>query len=148
MRFVVAYDGTPIAEAALDRAVTLADAIEGDVATVTVLPRHNREYARGRNWIGDDEPWDEDEIVENLRTSVSSIAPGATFHYRTVERFATRGKIGHILRRSTQELDVDVLVIGSENAGRVFSALTTVTRSVSQGPYDLYVVRDTGSVDR
>ncbi|AKH97808.1 universal stress protein [Halanaeroarchaeum sulfurireducens] len=148
MRFVVAYDGTPIAEAALDRAVTLADAIEGDVATVTVVPRHNKEYARGRDWIAEEEPWDEDEIVENLRASVSSIAPEAMFRYRMVERFATRGKIGHILRRSAQELDVDVLVIGSENAGRVFSALTTVTRSVSQGSYDIYVVRDTASISR
>ncbi|MFB6132159.1 MAG: hypothetical protein ABEJ44_01980 [Halanaeroarchaeum sp.] len=41
------------------------------------------------------------------------------------------------------EANVDVMVIGSDNPGRVFRSLATVTRSVAWGSYDMFVVRGT-----
>ncbi|MFW6002806.1 MAG: universal stress protein [Halanaeroarchaeum sp.] len=141
MHFVVAYDGTPITDTALDRARTLAEAVDGAVTAVTVVPHGNTDYARERGWIGDGEPWDRDGILERLRDSVDSVAPTATFEYELVDRYAPRGKVGRVLRTTAQAADVDVLVIGTENAGRVFTTLTTVTQSVATGTYDLHVVR-------
>lgn len=141
MKFVVAYDGGPMAETALDRAATLADGVDGTVTAITVLPRDNARYAREQGWIEADEPWSQEQIVGDLRRSIEIIAPTASFEYREVERYAPRGKIGRALKRATDEEGADVLVIGTENAGRVFTTLTTVTRSVAQGTFDLFVVR-------
>lgn len=142
MKFVVAYDGGPMAETALDRAATLADGVDGTVTAITVLPRGNARYAREQGWIEEDEPWSQEQIVDDLRRSVETIAPTASFERREVERYAPRGKIGRALKRATDEEGADVLVIGTENAGRVFTTLTTVTRSVAQGSFDLFVVRE------
>lgn len=142
MKFVVAYDGGPMAETALDRAATLADGVDGTVTAITVLPRGNTRYAREQGWIEGDEPWSRERIVDDLRRSVDGIVPTASFEYREVERYAPRGKIGHALRQATDEEAADVLVIGTENTGRIFTTLTTVTRSVAQGTSDLFVVRE------
>ncbi|MGM0397713.1 MAG: universal stress protein [Halobacteriota archaeon] len=146
MHFVVAYDGTPITDAALARARTVAEGVDGAVTAVTILPQGNTAYARERGWIGDDEPWERDSILDGLRNSVDSVAPSATFVFRMVDRYAPRGKIGRVLRTTAETADVDVLVIGTENAGRVFTTLTTVTQSVANGTYDLHVVRSVPSL--
>lgn len=148
MQFVVAFDGTPVSKTALDRAETLSVAVDGDVTAVTIIPFGNAQYARERGWIDQGEPYSRETVLETLRASVESVAPTAAFSYRPVDRYAPRGKIGRVLRTAAQQMDVDVLTIGTENAGRVFTALSTVTRSVAGGSYDLYVVRETDVSDR
>lgn len=143
MQFVVAFDGTPVSKTALSRAATLAAAVEGDVTAVTVIPAGNAQYARDRGWLDETEQYSRESVLDALRASVESVAPTAGFSYRPVDRYAPRGKIGRVLRTAAEEVGVDVLTIGTENAGRVFTALSTVTRSVAGGPYDLYVVRET-----
>jgi nucleotide-binding universal stress UspA family protein len=142
MQFVVAFDGTPVAKTALGRAETLSAAVNGEVTALTVIPADNAQYARDRGWLDEEEPYSRKSVLDTLRDSVASVAPTATFSYRPVDRYAPRGKIGRVLRTAAEEENVDVLTIGTENAGRVFTALSTVTRSVSVGSYDLYVVRE------
>lgn len=146
MRFVVAYDGTPISRTALARASTLADGVDGSVVVVSVIPVRNANYARERGWIGPNEEWDRDRVVDWLRETAGAIAPEATFAYRTVDRWAPRGKIGRVLRTLATTENVDALAVGSENAGRVVTVLSSVTQSVAYGSYDLYVVRSVDPV--
>ena len=143
MHFVVAYDGTPISRTALARAETLAAGVDGKVKAVTVLPDGNARYARERGWLDESEPWDEAAILETLAESVAAVAPDATFESHRVDKYAPRGAIGRALKKTAERDGVDVLAIGSENAGRVLTALTTVTRSVGSGTYDVLLVRET-----
>lgn len=148
MEFVVAFDGTPVSKTALARAATLSAGVDGNVTAVTVIPAGNAQYARDRGWLDEAEQYSRESVLETLRVSVESVAPTAGFSYRSVDRYAPRGKIGRVLRTAAEEADVDVLAIGTENAGRVFTALSTVTRSVAVGSYDLYVVRETDPMFR
>lgn len=141
MQFVVAYDGSVISATALVRAARLADGVDGAVTAVTVLPSQNAQYARDRGWLDSGEPWERKRVVGSLRGEVNSIVSGTKFTYRMVDRYAPRGKIGRVLRTTAEEEGVDVFVIGTENAGRIFSSMTTVTHSVSSGDYDLFVVQ-------
>ena len=143
MQFVVAFDGTPVSKTALDRAETLSEAVGGNLTAITVIPLGNAQYARDRGWLDEGEQYSRESIIEPLRASVESVAPTARFSYQPVDRYAPRGKIGRVLRTAAEEVGVDVLTIGTENAGRVFTALSTVTRSVAVGSYDLFVVRET-----
>ncbi|MFB6093788.1 MAG: universal stress protein [Halanaeroarchaeum sp.] len=141
MDFVVAFDASPIACSALGRAETLAAAVGGSVTTVTVIPRNNPTYARNRGWIGPEEAFSTESIRETVEERVASIAPGADVRTRTVERYAPRGKIGRVLRTTVATIPTDVLVIGSRNVGRVFTAATTASGAVAEGAYDVFVVR-------
>jgi hypothetical protein len=40
-------------------------------------------------------------------------------------------------------MDADVVVVGSENAGRVLSPVSSVGSTVASGSYDVFVVRST-----
>lgn len=143
MKFAVAYDASAISKAALARAETLADGVNGTVTALTVIPARNGQYAREHGWMGEDESWDRETVLATLRESVEAVSPAARFTYRMVDKYAPRGTIGYVLQSAAEEANVDVLVIGSENPGRVFRSLTTVTRSVAVGPYDIFVVRST-----
>jgi len=145
MHFVVAYDGTPLSRTALDRAETLAAGVDGRVTAVTILPDGNTRYARERGWLDDGTSWDETAVLETLAESVTAVAPDAAFDYRMVDTYAPRGAIGRALKQTAERDGVDVLAIGSDNAGRVLTSLTTVTRSVGSGTYDLLLVREADS---
>lgn len=143
MEFVVAFDGTPVSKTALDRAVQLADGVGGEVTAISIVPAGNAQYARQHGWVDEEDTYSRDAVLDTLRESVESVAPNASFVHQSVDRYAPRGKIGRVLKTEAEASGVDVLVIGTANAGRVFTALTTVTRSVANGAYDLYVVRET-----
>ena len=55
MTFVVPFDGSKLAKAALVRAVEYSTALEEDVTAVTVIPERKR-YAREKGWIEENEP--------------------------------------------------------------------------------------------
>lgn len=141
MQFVVAFDGSEISRSALSRAATLAAGVDGSVTALTVVPSGNKEYARHRGWIASDESWDRETVVRRIRESVEAVTEEATFTYRMVDKYAPRGTIGRVLRNDAEAADVDAFVLGSENAGRIFTSLTTVSRSVAAGAFDIYVVR-------
>lgn len=142
MKFVVAFDGSEISRTALSRAATLAAGVDGTVTALTVIPSGNKQYARDHGWIGADEPWDRETVVSDIQESVEAVTSQATFAYRMVDKYAPRGTIGRVLRRDAEAADVDVFVIGSENSGRIFSSITTVSRSMAASSFDIFVVRD------
>lgn len=141
MQFVVAYDGSVVSRTALVRAAKLADGVDGTVTAVTVLPGRNAQYARERGWLDPGAEWVRERVIGTVSGDVKSAVPEAAVTYRMVDRYAPRGKIGRVLKRTAEEEGVDVFVIGTENAGRVFTSMTTAAHSVSSGNYDLFVVR-------
>ncbi|ARS89794.1 universal stress protein [Natrarchaeobaculum aegyptiacum] len=142
MTIVVPFDGSPLAEAALVRATDLCDALEQPVLAVSVIPRGNAKYARERGWLEPGEAFDGDAIVGSLHRQVTSLAPSANFRHEAVGRYAPTGSIARTIRRVAIEENASMVVLGSENAGRIVTAMSTVgTNVAADDRYDVLIVR-------
>lgn len=156
MLFMVPFDGGDLSEAALAKAKLYAIALEeaprtitkelfvGDapeIAVVSVIPE-DREYAREKDWIDSDEEFRSRSIAEQLHRQVTDIAPSANFQSVRADRFAPPGTIGSKLRKKAIDLGTTELFVGSENAGRIVTPLTSVgSRVAADEHYDVHIVR-------
>lgn len=146
MTFLVAYDGSPLAKSALRRALEFGAAAGTSVRVITVVPRDGG-LARGRGWVDSGAAFDPSTIERRITTEVRGIAPDTEIHCEFVEKHAARGRITRLIRSTAEDLDVEVLFVGSESAGRFVSALSSVGQGVAYGDYDLHVVRRPHPVD-
>lgn len=140
MTLLVPFDGSPLSKAALVRAAQFETVLEEGVVAVSVIPSGNARYARERGWLAEGEAFDADAIAAHLREEASELAPDAAFHAVFVDKYAPGGTIANRIRSFAREQDATILFVGSENAGRIVSALT-VGRTVSGGgSYDTFIV--------
>lgn len=141
MAFVVPFDGSDLAEAALTRAVEYARVLDEDVVAVTVVPERKR-YGRKKGWIDPGQSYDPDEIIESLREQIQELAPDASFDYERIREFPPEAELAGHIERLAMEHDPSVLFLGSDNVGRVVTPLTSVgVRVAAEGVYDVFVVR-------
>lgn len=140
MTFLVAYDGSPLAKSALRRALEFGGTAGASVRVITVVPRDG-DLARERGWLDVDAEFDRETIERRLTLEVQGVSPDASVRCEFVEKHAPRGRITRLIRSTAKDLDVDVLFVGSESAGRFVSALSSVGQGVAYGEYDLHVVR-------
>ncbi len=145
MTLLVPFDGSELSEAALERATEFAEFTGEDVLALTVVP-DEVEYALSRNWVDAEEPFDPDAIAERLRERVADIAPGADFRYEVPEDVSSMAScttdVVRTIRTVAHAVDASVVFIGSENAGRVSSPVSSVGAPVSEDPsYDVYITR-------
>lgn len=143
MTFVVPFDGSELAEAAVARAVEFATVLDESVVAVTVVPAGNIDYARERGWLGPDAEFDLDAVVDHLRARLADLSSDVEFEYITVDRYAPSGTIARRLRTFADEAGASLVFLGSENAGRLVTALNSVGGSVAAGSgYDVVLVRE------
>jgi len=143
MTFVVPFDGSELAETALARAVEYGRALEEPVAAISVVPER-KGYAREKGWIGPDEAFDVDAVVEALREQVASIAPDATFECERIREFPPEQRLAGRIERLAQQYDPTVMFLGSDNVGRVVTPLASVGVHVAaDNTYDVHIVRQT-----
>lgn len=143
MTLVVPFDGSELAEAALVRATEFGTVFEEEVLAVSLIPKENADYARERGWIAEDEAFDLETIVATLHRQVTDLCPNADFRHLVVDRYAPPGSISNRLRRLARDEDTSMVFIGSENAGHIVTAVTSVGRSVAaDASYDVVIVRD------
>lgn len=143
MSLLVPFDGTELSEAALVRAMEFGHAFEEDVLVISVIPKNNTSYARERGWLDEDEQFDLQPIVSRLQQRVVDIAPTADFRHVVVDRYATAGTIASRIRKLARKESASMIFIGSENAGRVVSAVSSVGRAVATDrSYDVVIVRN------
>ena len=145
MSLLVPFDGSDLAEAALERAREFGEFSGEDVVALVVVPPEP-EFARDRGWIAPDEQFDVDRICTRLRQQVEDVAPEATFRCEEIEETDYRATITTDITRTVRtvagEVDASILFIGSENAGRVSTPLTSVGSPISEDPrYDVHIVR-------
>jgi len=145
MTLVVPFDGSELSKAALVRGSEFTSAFEEPIEAVTVIPKRNEKYARELDWIGANEEFDMETIISRIHKQVVDIAPSADFTHIVVDRYAKSGTISKRLRKFARNQDASIVIIGSENAGRVVTGLNSVGGRVSQGTsYDILIVRNTG----
>lgn len=109
---------------------------------MAVIPRDNRQYARERGWLEADEEFDPERIISRLANIVNTIHSWARFEYLVVDRYASTGQIGRRLRNYAREHDARLVVIGSDNAGRITTNLGSIGSTVATDmAYDVLIVR-------
>jgi len=145
MTLLVPFDGSELSAAALERATDFAEFTGEDVLALTVVP-DDPEYALSRNWLGPEAPFDPEAIAERLGERVADIAPEAEFRYETPEDVSSMASLTtdviRTIRAVAHEVEASVIFIGSENAGRVSSPVSSVGAPVSEDPgYDVYIIR-------
>lgn len=142
MPYLIAYDGSPLAEAALRRGVDFAEADDEPLVVATVVPTD--EPLAATYDLLEDGDYDPEAAAERLRREARAIAPDCDFRARRVDPYAGKGRIateiGHVIRN----VEADLVVVGSENAGRVVEPVASVGSSVASGTdYDVLIVRTT-----
>ncbi|WP_232701933.1 universal stress protein [Halobacterium wangiae] len=142
MTLVVPFDGSALAEAALVRASEFSTVLDEPVLAVSVVPQGDKHYARERGWIGPEEPFDQETVVGSLHEQVTALCPNADFRHVVVDRYARAGSVAKRVRRVAREADASMVFIGSENAGRMVTTVSSVGASVAaDDAYDVVIVR-------
>jgi nucleotide-binding universal stress UspA family protein len=150
--YLVPFDGSPLAEAALARAAEFAAVMDEDVLALAVVPVDEPDFAVERGWIDAPEAYDPDDVVDRLRSRVADVAPAATFRCERPEDVSSVASVTtdvvRTIRTVAQEVGATVVFIGSENAGRVSTPVSSVGAPVSEDPrYDVHIVRHAGDTD-
>ncbi len=145
MVLLVPYDDSSLSRTALLRARQFGSTREEPVVALVVLPE-DVDYVRDRGWIDPNEPFDRDRIKRGLEVAVDRIAPAATVRVESPvggdERASVTSDIVRTIRQVATELDPEILFIGSENAGRVATPVTSVGSPLSEDHgYDVHIVR-------
>jgi nucleotide-binding universal stress UspA family protein len=148
MTYLVPFDGSDLAVAALERASDFAAVMGETVIALAVVPADEPEFALERGWIDEGEAYDADVVVDRLHEQVADHAPDATFrseHPADVSSVASvTTDVVRTIRSVAREVDATVVFIGSENAGRVSTPVTSVGAPLSEDPrYDVHIVRHT-----
>lgn len=141
MKFFVPYDGSTLANAALERAAVLGEGVGADIVVATIVPK-DRDYALERGWIADGEEFDGDRIEAVLREEITEIAPDADFRCNIVRSYVSAGNIATRLRDIAMEIEADAVFLGSENVGSIAAPVSSIGSNVAtRVPYDIYLVQ-------
>lgn len=141
MTVVVPFDNSRLSKAALRRGIRISEPGE-EIVAVAVIPNDNAEYARGRDWLDPDEPFDPERITTRLSETVSEIHPAANFEYIVASQYANAGEIASKIRSFATDAGARTVILGSDNAGRIVSGVGSIGRTVAADlDYDVYIVR-------
>ncbi|MBX0323802.1 universal stress protein [Halomicroarcula sp. F13] len=145
MVLLVPFDGSDLSQAALERATEFSEYRDEDVLALVVVP-DEPDYALERNWLSPNDPFDPEAIADTLRERVAEIAPEAEFRAEVPEDVSSMASITtdvvRTIRSVANDVDASIVFIGSENAGRVSSPVSSVGAPVSEDPrYDVHIVR-------
>ena len=149
MTLLVPFDDSPLSRAALQRASEFAGFMDQEVVALTVIPEDDLDYAEEHGWLTERTPFTVEAIADRLESRAREIAPNVRFRYETLadeegeEPVATRTlDVVRKVRQVANEEDTTMLFLGSENAGRVTSPLSSVGSPLSEdAAYDIHIVR-------
>lgn len=145
MVLLVPFDGSELATAALRRAAEFSELTDEPLVVLSVVTDDER-FARERGWVGADEPYDPDAIAGELETAAREVAPDAVFRREEPsdggETATTTMDVARTIREVAREVGASIVFVGSENAGRVSTPISSVGSPVSEAPeYDVHIVR-------
>lgn len=149
MTYLVPYDGSDLADAALATARDHARADGRDLVAVVVIPRSNVRYAREKGWLDEDQPFDREAIEDGLESRARSIAPEVGFKVADVDRFGHRARIANAVGRVAARVDVHTVYLGSKQAGGSVVPSNSVGGAIANDPdVDIHVVRSAEELGR
>jgi nucleotide-binding universal stress UspA family protein len=146
MTLLVPYDGSPLSQSALSRAQEFAAYRDEDVIVLTVVPE-DEAFAVERGWVDAGEEYEPTAICDRFEDEVADLAPDAAFRceHPTPSDSMTATVIDDItrtIREVAHDVGASIVFIGSENAGRVSTPITSVGSPISKdAEYDVHIVR-------
>lgn len=148
MVLLVPFDGSDLSEAALRRASEFSGYTGESVLALSVVPP-DPEYALERGWVDANEPFDPEAIGEQLQAQAEAIAPDAEFRCEIAQEVSSMASVTmdvvRTIREVAHDVEASIVFIGSENAGRVSTPVSSVGAPVSEDPqYDVHIVRHVG----
>jgi nucleotide-binding universal stress UspA family protein len=145
MVLLVPFDGSSLSKSALRRAREFSEYRDEEVVVLSVIP-DSVELALDRGWLSPEETFNIDKIAEKLEAQAADIAPDARFRAEVPDDVSSMASnttdVVRTIRTVAHEEDASVVFIGSENAGRVSTPVSSVGAPVSEDPqYDVFIVR-------
>jgi nucleotide-binding universal stress UspA family protein len=142
MTIVVAFDGSDLARSALGRACSLTGRTGEDIVALTAIPKGDSNYARERGWLEEGDEFALETIEAQLRSDVNEICSTAEFKSVVIGRRPSKGGMANKIRRAAKAENASMVVIGSDNAGRITTALSSVGGGIATDiAYDILIVR-------
>ena len=142
MVFLVPFDGSPVSEAALARAVEHGQALGEEIVAVSFIPT-GAEYAERRKWIQPDEDFATESASAELRRKIEEATDDAERTFSESTAYSPDDGLTDGLKRVAQEVDASILFVGANGDGSA-DRLTTPFGEVSgDADYDIHIVRTT-----
>jgi hypothetical protein len=139
MVFLVPFDGSPLARSALRRASTFA--ADERVVAFAVVPT-GKKYAQAKGWLDAGEAFDAGAVETHLKAAVAEVDADADFESVRVEPRPPSSAVSKHIRRKARDVDAEIVFLGSENAGKVVTPVTSVGSGItSDESFDVYIAR-------
>lgn len=140
MVFLVPYDGSRVAKAALDRAVSHGEALDEQVVAVSFVPT-GAEYAQRRKWIEPDEDFAADSAREALERKIEEATDTSERRYEEPGASAPHNGLADDIRQVADEVGATVLFVGTSDESADDELETPFGPIAPDGSYDVHLVR-------
>jgi nucleotide-binding universal stress UspA family protein len=140
MVFLVPYDGSRVAQAALDCAVRHGEALDEQVVAVSFVPTGS-EYAQRRKWIEPADDFAVDTAREELERKIQETVDDSERPYAEPGASAPHNGVTADLRQVADEVGASVLFVGTEETANGDELTTPFGPIVSDGDYDIHLVQ-------
>lgn len=135
MVFLVPFDGTPQATAALERAVEYAGAMDCDVVATALVPT-GESVAERRQWIDPAEDFAAETAAGDLRRKIEEATDDTELRFEDSGAHAPDGGLSETVRRVAREVDATAVFLGAAGDGQV-----VVPVDGEGADFDVHVVR-------
>jgi nucleotide-binding universal stress UspA family protein len=138
MAFLVPFDGSPLADAALDRAVDYAGALDTDVVAVSLVPT-GADYAVRRLRVDPKKDFAAETAASDLRRKIEEATDDAELNYEDVSAYSAN-ELSETIRRVARDVDAEVVFLGSADTDDV---VVPISELDDADAYDVHIVRRT-----
>jgi nucleotide-binding universal stress UspA family protein len=139
MVFLVPFDGSPVSEAALARAVEHGRALGEGIVAVSFVPT-GAEYAERRKWIQPDDEFAAETASAVLRRKIDEATDEAERTYAE-SGAQSPGDLADSVRRVARDVGASVLFVGADGHADGSALQTPFGEVGNGGDYDVYIVR-------
>ena len=136
MVFLVPFDGSPLADAALDRAVDYAGALGTDVVAVSLIPTGS-DYAQRRRRVDPDENFAAETAASDLRRKIEEATDDAELNYEDVSAYSAN-ELSDTIRQVARDVDASVVFLGSADTDDIVIPISELS---DEDAYDVHIVR-------
>ena len=140
MVFLVPFDGSPVAEAALSRAVEHGEALDEDVVAVSFVPTGSA-YAERRKWIQADDDFAAETASAELRRKIEEATDDAERNFDETGAQSPDDGITDRIQQVAKDVDASVLFVGTDGTHDDDRLKTPFGAVAADGAYDVHVVR-------
>ena len=140
MVFLVPFDGSPVSEAALARAVEHGQALGEEIVAVSIIPT-GAEYAERRKWIEPDDEFAAETASAELRRKIEETTDDAERNFAESGAYSPDDGLTERVRRVARDVKASVLFVGANGESSADRLRTPFGEVVTDAEYDIHIVR-------